>query len=100
MCERTLGQVYISCVRVQLPGEDCKLGRRLPLLVLPQQQGPSAPLANLSAPAAISATTSVHAVEQLGLPPENLSADAPGASKPQCALKGGRPLPQQSIHVP
>jgi hypothetical protein len=56
-------------------------------------QGPSALLANLCAPPAISATTSVHAVEQPGLPLENLSAYAPGAANLQCALKGGRPLP-------
>jgi hypothetical protein len=39
-----------------------------------------------------SVTTSVHADEDPGLPLDNLSADAPGATKPQCALKGGRPL--------
>jgi hypothetical protein len=55
-------------------------------------QGPTAPLANLSAPATISATTSVHAVQQPGLPLGNLSADAPETAKPQCALKGGRTL--------
>jgi hypothetical protein len=55
--------------------------------------GPSAPLANLSAPAAISATTSVHAAEQPVLPLEILSADAPGGAELQCALKGGRTLP-------
>jgi hypothetical protein len=55
-------------------------------------QGPSALLANLSAPAAIAFTTSVHVVDQPGLPLENLSADAPGAARLQCALKGGRPL--------
>jgi hypothetical protein len=34
----------------------------------------------------------VHAVEQPGLPLENLRADASAAAKRQCALKGGRPL--------
>jgi hypothetical protein len=57
-----------------------------------KDQGPSALLANLSAPAAISFTTSVHTVEQPGFPLENLSADAPGR-----ALKGGRPLLRMSI---
>jgi hypothetical protein len=46
----------------------------------PARQGPSTPFANLSAPAAIFVTTSVHAVEQLGVPLVNLSADAPGAA--------------------
>jgi hypothetical protein len=45
-----------------------------------------------SAPTAISATTSVYAVEQPGIPLENLSANAPGAAKLQCGLKGGRTL--------
>jgi hypothetical protein len=43
----------------------------------------------------MSVTTSVHAVESPGLPPENLRADAPGTAELQCALKGGRPLPQE-----
>jgi hypothetical protein len=60
--------------------------------VKPPGQGSSAPLAKLSAPGAISAETSVHAVEEPGLPLENLRADAPGAAELQCALKGGRPL--------
>jgi hypothetical protein len=54
------------------------------------KQRPSAPLANLSAPAAISATTSVHAVEHAVSPLGDLRAHAPGAAKPQCALEGGR----------
>jgi hypothetical protein len=56
-------------------------------------QGPSAPFPNLSAPDAISVTTSVHAVEGPALPLKNPSADVPGAAKPQSALKGGTPLP-------
>jgi hypothetical protein len=46
----------------------------------------------LDKPQCISVTTSVHAVEQPGLPLENLGADAPGAAKLQCALEGGRTL--------
>jgi hypothetical protein len=55
-------------------------------------QGPPVPLTNLSAPPAILVTTSVRAVEHPGFRLENLSADAPGLAKLQCALKGGRPL--------
>jgi hypothetical protein len=39
-------------------------------------QGSSVPLANLSAPCAISVTPAVHVVSCPGLPPENLRADA------------------------
>jgi hypothetical protein len=56
-------------------------------------QVPPAHSGNLTAPAAISATTSVHAAESPVLPLKNLRADAPGATELQCALKGGRPLP-------
>jgi hypothetical protein len=57
------------------------------------KQGTSAPLKNLSAPAAISVVISVHAVEQPGLPLENPSANATEGAKLECALRGGRTLP-------
>jgi hypothetical protein len=37
-------------------------------------------------------TKSVHAVEEPGSRLQYLRADAPMAAKPQCALKGDRPL--------
>jgi hypothetical protein len=49
------------------------------------------PPAFFSAAGAIFGQTSVHAVEELWLPLENLSSDAPGAAGPQCALKGVDP---------
>jgi hypothetical protein len=60
-------------------------------------QGSSAPFAFLSAPGASSGQTSVHAVGEPWLPFEKLSADDPGAAKPQCALKGGRHLWHASV---
>jgi hypothetical protein len=57
------------------------------------------PLHFLSAPGASSGQTSVHAVEEPWLPLENLSANAPGAAGPQCALKGGRPLLVEFKHI-
>jgi hypothetical protein len=55
-------------------------------------QGSSCPFAFLSAPGASSGQTSVHAVEEPWLPLQNLSAGAPGAAEPQCALTGGKSL--------
>jgi hypothetical protein len=83
--------VYAFMPGLQMFWEDVSASTTDPLLCK-RDQASSAPFGNLSAPATISATTSVHAVEQPGLPLEDLSADAPRAAKLQCALKGGRTL--------